>query len=108
MLRTVALGAWRLLLVLRPVMLHVLQSLLRLRTTALGGWRLLLVLLPATLHGLRLLLLLRTASLNLWLLSSGTLLHPRLPLFSQFLFLPILLLTLLLPIAARYSLTGRR
>ena len=59
-------------------------------------------------HGLRLLLLLRTASLNLWLLSSGTLLHPRLPLFSQFLFLPILLLTLLLPIAARYSLTGRR
>src|SRR5262245_21957993 len=72
-----------------------LQVLLLLCPAALGSWRLLFLLRPAALSPL--LPLIRSPALNPWL-----------RLLSQSLFLTLLLLMLLQPIAAYWSLTGRR
>jgi hypothetical protein len=88
-----ALGRWRLLLLLWPTAFGGLRWLLRLRPTALGRWRLLLLLWPTAFGGLRWLLRLRPTALSPLLLLIG---------------LTLLLLTLLLLIAACWSLTGRR
>src|SRR5262249_40590719 len=91
-----------------------------LRPTAFGGWRLPLLLRSAALDGclllppLRLtarggLQLLRPAALGPWPLLMGCpALHPPLRLLSQLLFLTLFLLMLQLPIAASWSLSGRR
>jgi len=113
LLRAMALGSWRLLLLLWPAALHGLRWQLLLRPPALGSWRLpdgCLLLPPLRLTargGLQLLLLLRPAVLSLLLpLIKSAALHPRLRL-SQLLFLTLLLMLLQL-IAACWSMIGCR